>query len=313
MKFPLSDRVADPLARSATLLLSVALMGGAALAQVGAGSISGVIQDQTGAVIPTATVTLKNTRNGQERVTQSTGSGAYSFAAVPSGDYQVVATRDGFTQSIRSGVHLNAGDALALPPLKMEVGGTSTTVSVTENEAGLPLDSGQLSSTITAQDLDRLSVSGRDATELERILPGFAIRTLGSTNSAPDFSQVQIGQPTPYASNGAPVAGITLKLDGANLTDAGSLGASLQNINDAFVSEVQVQTSNFGADQSNGPVLISGVTKSGTQQYHGSLYTYAREPVELERRAGQVRRSAPAERSFRLSGRNNQRARAPRS
>jgi len=158
----------------------------------------------------------------------------------------------------------------------MEVGGTSTTVSVTENEAGLPLDSGQLSSTITAQDLDRLSVSGRDATELERILPGFAIRTLGSTNSAPDFSQVQIGQPTPYASNGAPVAGITLKLDGANLTDAGSLGASLQNINDAFVSEVQVQTSNFGADQSNGPVLISGVTKSGTQQYHGSLYTYAR-------------------------------------
>jgi len=85
MKFPLSDRVADPLARSATLLLSVALMGGAALAQVGAGSISGVIQDQTGAVIPTATVTLKNTRNGQERVTQSTGSGAYSFAAVPAG------------------------------------------------------------------------------------------------------------------------------------------------------------------------------------------------------------------------------------
>ena len=140
----------------------------------------------------------------------------------------------------------------------------------------LPLDSGQLSSTISASNLDQLSIVGRDATELERILPGFAIRNLGSTNSGARFHAGQIGQPTPYASNGAPVAGITLKLDGANLTDAGNFGANLQNINDSFVSEVQVQTSNFGADQSNGPVVITGVTKSGTRQYHGSLYAYAR-------------------------------------
>ena len=80
-------------------------------------------------------------------------------------------------------------------------------------------------------------------------------------------SQVQVGQPTPYASN--EVAGITVKLDGANLTDAGNFGANLQNIDPSFVSEVQVQTSNFGADQSNGPVVITGVTKSGTSKHHG--------------------------------------------
>ena len=142
--------------------------------------------------------------------------------------------------------------------------------------AGLTLDSGQLSSTITASDLERLSIVGRDSTELERTLPGFAIRNLGSANTAPDFTQVQVGQPTPYASNGSPVAGITLKLDGANLTDAGSFGAALQNINNSFVSEVQVQTSNFGADQSNGPVVITAVTKPGTDRYHGSLYAFAR-------------------------------------
>jgi len=104
----------------------------------------------------------------------------------------------------------------------------------------------------------------------------FAIRNLGPANTAPDFTQVTVGQPTPYASNGAPVAGLTLKLDGANLTDAGNFGSNLQNINDSFVSEVQVQTSNFGADQSNGPVVIQAVTKPGTQRYHGSLYTLAR-------------------------------------
>jgi hypothetical protein len=171
---------------------------------------------------------------------------------------------------------LNPGDTFALPDIRLTVGGVTEKVDVGADIAGLPLDSGQLSSTISAADLDRLSIVGRDATELERILPGFAIRNLGPANTAPDFSQVQVGQPTPYASNGAPVAGITLKLDGADLTDAGNFGASLQNINDSFVSEVQVQISNFGADQSNGPVVITAVTKPGTSRYHGSLYTFAR-------------------------------------
>jgi hypothetical protein len=260
----------------AGVTLAAAMVCSVASAQVGAAALSGVVQDQTGAVIPSASITLQNAASGQQRMVKTNGAGSFSFAAVPSGDYSLTVTKSGFEQSVNSGIHLNAGDALALPPLKLQIGSESRTVEVSETNQGLPLDSGQLSATITANDLDRLSVVGRDATELQRILPGFAIRSLGSTNTAPDFSQVTIGQPTPYASNGAPVAGITLKLDGANLTDAGSLGSNLQNINDSFVSEVQVQTSNFGADQSNGPVIITGVTKSGTQTYHGSLYTFAR-------------------------------------
>ena len=247
-----------------------------AFAQVGAASLSGVVQDRSGALIPNASVTLENTASGQRRAVKSNKSGGFSFAAMPSGDYRLSVSNPGFEETVNPNVHLNAGDNLALPPVQLVVGAASATVEVSGESAALPLDSGQLSSTITANDIDRLSIVGRDVTELQRILPGFASRNLSSTNQAPDFTQVTIGQPTPYASNGAPVAGITLKLDGANLTDAGSLGANLQNINASFVSEVQVQTSNFGADQSNGPVLISGVTKPGTRQYHGSLYTFAR-------------------------------------
>ena len=257
-------------------LMIISFLGATAWAQVGAGSLSGAVQDSTGAIVPGATVTLKNVASGAQRTLQSNGAGAFTFAAVPSGDYTLTVEKGGFKQLVRPAVHLNAGDSLSLGGLQLSVGNVTETVAVTTEVAGLPLDSGQLSSTITANDLDRLSVVGRDATELEKILPGFAIRNLGQTNVAPDFSQVTVGQPTPYASNGAPVAGITLKLDGANLTDAGNFGANLQNINDSFVSEVQVQTSNFGADQSNGPVVITGVTKSGTANYHGSLYTFAR-------------------------------------
>ena len=247
-----------------------------ATAQVGVASLSGVVEDQTGAIIQGATVTLSNAASGAELTLTTNGSGVFTFAAVPSGDYALTVNHGGFSAVSQTGIHLNPGDALSLPAFTLKPGAANETVTVTSDVAGLPLDSGQLSSTITSGDLEQMSVVGRDATELQRILPGFAIRSLGSTNAAPDFSQVQIGQPTPYASSGAPVAGITLKLDGANLTDAGNFGANLQNINDSFVSEVQVQTSNFGSDQSNGPVVISGVTKSGTSSFHGSLYTYAR-------------------------------------
>ena len=244
--------------------------------QVGTAALGGVVQDATGAIVPGATVQLQNDASKTQRTLKSNGSGSFNFSAVPSGDYTLSVQLTGFNKLVHPGIHLNPGDALQLSDLHLEVGAVSQTVTVETSTAGLPLDSGQLASTISANDIDRLSVVGRDATELEKILPGFAIRSLGSSNVAPDFTQVTVGSPTPYASNGAPVAGITLKLDGANLTDAGSFGANLQNINDGFVSEVQVQTSNFGADQSNGPVVISAVTKAGGAAYHGSLYTYAR-------------------------------------
>ena len=243
--------------------------------QVGSASLSGVVEDSTGALIPGASVVAHNKASGQDRKTTTNGSGAFTFSAVQNGDYDVTASNNGFNSYTVKGVHLDPGDSKSLNALKLNAG-DATSVSVTTETAGLPLDSGQLSSTISAQDLDRLSIVGRDAQELEKTLPGFNIRGLSNQNVAPDFTIVTIGSPTPYSSNGAPVAGITLKLDGAILTDAGNFGANLQNLNDSFVSEVQVQTSNFGVDQSNGPVVISAVTKSGTASYHGQVYTFAR-------------------------------------
>jgi len=231
-------------------------------AQVGSATLSGVVEDQSGAVVAGATATLTNQLSGAARSATSNGVGLFSFPAVPSGDYSLSVKAKGFKAYTQSGIHLDPGDNKSTAEIRLAVGSEAESVTVDSTVEGLPLDSGQLSATIGSSDLERLSVSGREATELEKILPGFAIRSLDSTNQASDFTQLQVGQATPYASNGAPVAGITIKLDGASLTDAGSFGTNLQNINDSWVSEVQVQTSNFGADQSNGPVVITGVTKS---------------------------------------------------
>ena len=267
------------------LLLSAPLLVGGALtlvpatslqAQVGAANVSGTVLDVSGAAVPGAVAVLHNNGTGADRKVTSGSSGGFTFASVLPGDYRLTITHGGFSTYNQANIHLNAGDSITLQNLQLAVGSTNDVVTVEATTAGLPLDNGQLSSTISATDIDRLSIVGRDVTELERILPGFAIRGQGSQNVAPDLTQVTIGQPTPYASNGSPIAVITLRLDGANLTDAGSLTANLQNINVSFVSEVQVQTSNFGADQPNGPVLVQGVTRAGTQTYHGSLYTFAR-------------------------------------
>jgi hypothetical protein len=259
-------------------LFSFLLTAGTATAQVGSASLSGVALDQTGASIPDATVTLESVVSGTVRTVKSNGAGAFSFAAIPSGDYNLKVDKSGFSSYTQTAIHLDPGDSRVVAGVTLNVGAQAQAVTVEAEVAGIQLDSGQLSATITARNIEQLSIVGRDATELQRTLPGFAIRNLGPTNTAPDFSDIQIGQETPYASNGAPIAGITLKLDGANLTDAGNFGANLQNINDAMVSEVHIQTSNFGADQSNGPVVITGVTKSGGAQYHGSLYAFARAP-----------------------------------
>jgi Carboxypeptidase regulatory-like domain len=257
-------------------LLAVLFTVSSLRAQVNSATLSGFVQDPSGAAVAAATVTVEDVLNATQRTTTTNGTGNFTFAGLAAGDYNLTVAAKGFKNFIRTAIHLNPGDSSSLNDIKLEIGGGTESITVADTVAGLPLDSGQLSSTITSGDIERLSISGRDATELQKILPGFAIRSLGPQNQPTDFSQLQIGMATPYASNGAPVAGITLKLDGSNLTDAGNLGANLQNINNAFVSEVQVQTSNFGADQSNGPVVITGVTKSGTSSYHGTLYTLAR-------------------------------------
>ncbi len=153
-------------------------------------------------------------------------------------------------------------------------------MEVTTAANTINLDSGEQSSLISSEEIQHLSVEGRDVTELLKILPGFAISNGGSgnfSNTQYDPAQVNptgaLGQ---YAANGTPVNGQALLSDGVDITDPGAFGGALQNVNYEQVAEVKVQTSSFTADTAHGPILINAVSKSGGQKYHGSLYTFAR-------------------------------------
>jgi hypothetical protein len=248
-----------------------------ASAQVTNGRFSGTVTDTSGAVIPNAAVTLTNTTNHDIRTTTSNGSGLFNFSGLPSGDYSLSISMAGFQKSVTNGLHLDPGDSRAIPAIQMQNGTDVQTVTVTADNNSIPLDTGERSDLITAEEIKHLAVEGRDVTELFKTLPGFAIAGQGVNNAAYDPSQVSVnGALGSYSANGNPISGVALKLDGANITDPGNYGAAIQNVNYDQVAEVKVQTSNFDAQGSNGPVVVNAVTTAGGDKFHGKLYTYAR-------------------------------------
>lgn len=252
----------------------------AAYAQATTASLGGTVTDTTGAVVPKAQIVLKSTLRGDTRTSVSNDSGVFNFAAVPTGDYTVTITAPGFKTFQQTGIHLDPGDERSVREIKLQAGGSSETVEVTEAANTVNLDSGEQSSLISSEEIKHLSVEGRDVTELLKILPGFAISRGGAgsfDNSSYDPAQVSptgaLGQ---YAANGTPVNGQALLFDGVDITDPGAFGGALQNVNYEQVAEVKVQTSSFTADTAHGPIVINAVGKSGGAHYHGSLYTFAR-------------------------------------
>ena len=247
-----------------------------ASAQVITSTLSGTVTDVTGAVVRGAAITLTNTLTHDKRSGKSNGSGFFTFAGVNSGDYTVTITASGFQQLTEQGIHLDPGDSRNLSSLALKPGSENTTVTV-DAESNVPLDTGELSDLITSEQISHLSVEGRDVTELFKILPGFAIANQGVSNASYDPSQVNVsGALGNFSANGNPISGISLKLDGADITDPGNYGAAIQNVNYDQVAEVKVDVANFGADIANGPVVVSAVTKAGGAAYHGELYVYAR-------------------------------------
>src|SRR6185437_10209232 len=195
-------------------------------------TLGGVVTDPSGAIISYAVIQLKNDAAGDVRQTRSNGSGVFSFSGVPSGDYTVNINAKGFTAFEQTGIHLDPGDQRSIRNIKLSVG-SSETITVTDATAHLNLDSGELSNTISAQDIKQLSVEGRDVTELLKILPGMAINNgTNPENRSYDPSIVNFtGALGAYSGNGTPQNATSLLTDGADITDPGSYGIAIQNVN----------------------------------------------------------------------------------
>ena len=245
-------------------------------AQTTSASLSGVVSDTTGALIPQANVVLRNTKSHDLRHTTSSGAGIFRFNAVPAGTYSITITMKGFQTLVTRDIELHPNDNVSMSELHMKVGAEEVSVTV---EANTDIaTSGERSSLITAKDIQKLSTVGRDVSELLRTQAGFAVVQNGLDNASSSSAEVAgtYSGLSNYVGNGATANSASIISDGANVTDPGSGAGQTQTVNMDFVQEVKIETSNFGADTAKGPTVITAVGKSGGQAFHGNLRAYAR-------------------------------------
>jgi Carboxypeptidase regulatory-like domain len=263
-------------------LLIASWFASIAHAQLTTGSLSGTVTDSTGAIVPHANIVLLNEATRDERTTTSNTVGHFTFAAVEPGTYTVTVTAPNFKTWKQPGIPMNPGDIRDISGIALAVGTANETVEVEATAMDLlPTDSGERSAILSSKDIERLSLVGRNVSELLKVLPGVTSVPNGVGNglgfdftaSASTGSTIGVG----LSPGGAPYRGGTSYiLDGANIIDPGCNCWSIAVVNPDMTQEVKVQTSNFGADSPNGPVIVNAISKSGTSQFHGQAYMYAR-------------------------------------
>jgi len=266
----------------ATLLLLFALP---ALHAQTTAQISGVVTDNTGAVIPGASVALVNEATQDTRVVKSNGDGLYSFPALLPSSYTIKVTAKGFEPKTLTGLVLHAGDERSIPAFALAIGSETQTVTVEAAGEMIPQDNGARSDVLSSKDIDNLALEGRDTTELLKVLPGATTMSGGLTQNNPSFSDLSISANQSAIGNGININGVpnrggtALLSDGVSVLDPGDMASSIGIINPEMTAEVSVQTSNFGAYVQNGPVVVSAISKSGTDHYHGAAYFIARNDI----------------------------------
>jgi hypothetical protein len=259
----------------------------AARAQSIFASLSGTVTDSSGATVPDAKVTVENAATKVTRRLVTNSSGFFSATNLSTGTYNVSVEAKEFQKWQGTGIVLNASDVRSLT-IPLKIGTANETVTVTASSDQIDIqDSGAKAETITSEDLEKQPLIGRNATEILRIIPGAAQITLGGTNRpASDGSIIGIngftvngsaGGMSAVSINGQAGTGLSINQDGQNVEDPGAPGnATPVNPNPDMISEIQILTSNYGADNAKGPVVINTLSKSGGPTFHGDFHFYAR-------------------------------------
>ncbi|MDP2055401.1 MAG: carboxypeptidase-like regulatory domain-containing protein, partial [Acidobacteriota bacterium] len=254
-----------------TLLTLLVVPALTAAAQT-SGTLSGRVEDPTGAVVPGVSISVRHLERGVERDTVTGSDGRFVLAALPVGAYDVRAELSGFKPVVRQGVALTVGEAVAIE-FTLEVGGLAEAVNVVGAAPAVNTRTGELSYLVEARTIEQLPLNGRNYTDLAFLQPGVT--------------------PYPYRDGGSVVAhglGMSVNgqdpranvylLDGTLLNDmtngpAGSAAGT--SLGTETVQEFRVETNAYGAEfarMSGGQVNV--ITKAGSNTLGGTAYEYHR-------------------------------------
>jgi hypothetical protein len=254
---------------SATIFLFVCISVSHAYAQTITGSISGRVMDQQGAAVAGATVTAIEPDKNITATMKTGEQGDFVFTALQPGNYTISVEAHGFKKLQRSAIALHADDKLALGNVNLEVGALTETIEVSAQAALLQTESVERSATITGKQIENIEVNGRNPLDMTKLIPGVVNTSNFQVGGAGGLSGIQ--------ANGNRGSANMLTINGINNIDTGSNGSQNVTVSMDSTQEFKIMTGMYQAEYGrNAGAQISVVTKSGTDQFHGSGYWYHR-------------------------------------
>lgn len=253
------------------LSLAGLLIFGTLWAQSPRGTITGTITDSQGARVPGVEITALNVATNISSRAISSDDGTYSIPALPVGVYQVTARAKGFKTSQRSDVTLEVAQTLRVD-FTLEVGAISETITVTGEIARVQTEQSTLGTVVERQRIEELPLNGRHVFNLVKLVAG--VRPID--RSADGFGEITNQGFSQISFNGGPIYGNQFFVDGGMNTVPVHNEISVVPMTDA-VEEFKVETNSLKAEfgQTSGGV-VNVATKSGTNEFHGSLYEFFR-------------------------------------
>jgi Carboxypeptidase regulatory-like domain len=227
------------------------------------GDVNGTITDPSGAIVPNATVTLKNNSTGQTQTSATNSTGAYRFALLPPGGYTVTATASGFQTASRN-VTITVGQASTLN-MQLAVGAASQTVEVMAEGAVLQTQNGNISTTFSPEQVQLVPNPGNDLSYILQTAPGAVMNTQAGYGNSSTFG-------LPATSNLFTVNGENENDPFLNLNNSGATNILLGQ-ND--VQEATVINNGYSGEYGQlGGANVNYVTKQGSNNFHGNAVYY---------------------------------------
>jgi len=242
------------------------LFTGSLAGQTGDAEMTGMIKDPSGSAIPGASVSLANQDTGVTRTISSDSVGHYRFYPVSPGRYSIKIEASGFKTATISDIVINIGSHLDRD-VTMTLGNLQESITVTGEAAPIDVTKSDVSGVVTNPQIDSLPINSRQYINLALLVPGTS-----QDSSRTFYNSVQMGGASHYWSNGFSVDGV--------VNTWAEMGEPRQNFPMGAIQEFMVNTVQYSADKGlSAGGVVNIVTKSGTNDFHGEVFEYARDAI----------------------------------